>query len=90
MYQIFYHEKVVGEDIPKLDGSSKRFIKEAIETRLTITPEFYGKPLRRSLSGYRKLRVRDYRVIFKIQGSSVKVLMIAHRKVVYSQIARRI
>ena len=90
MYQILYHEKVVREDIPKLDGSSKRIIKEAIEVRLTMAPELYGKPLRRSLFGYRKLRVRDYRIIFKVQGSSVKVLIIAHRKVVYSQIAGRL
>lgn len=35
----------------------------AIETRLIERSDFYGKPLRRSLKGYRKFRLGDYRVV---------------------------
>ncbi|MEW6096323.1 MAG: type II toxin-antitoxin system RelE/ParE family toxin, partial [bacterium] len=40
-------------------------IRKAIEQRLATDPVKYGEPLRRSLQGYRKLRVGDYRVIYK-------------------------
>jgi len=42
-------------------------------------PELYGKPLRRSLKGYRKLRVGDYRVIFRIEKHFIKIFVIQHR-----------
>ena len=89
MYSIFYHEKVVKVDIPRLRGSAQRSIKKAIETRLIAVPELYGKPLRKSLVGYRKLRVGDYRVVFKIQGMEVRILVIAHRKEVYALAEKR-
>ena len=82
-FLISYHEIVVKEDIPKLDVRLKKQIKHAIETRLMTEPELYGKPLRRSLAGYRKLRVGDYRVIFRIQKNLVKILIIGHRSWVY-------
>jgi len=82
-YSIFYHTKVVSEDLQKLDSVWKKKIRNAIEGKLTTSPELYGKPLRRSLSGYRKLRVGDYRVIFKIEKQTVIILIIAHRSVVH-------
>ncbi|MDP3792165.1 MAG: type II toxin-antitoxin system RelE/ParE family toxin [bacterium] len=45
--------------------------------------------MRRSLKGYRKLRVGDYRVIFKIEQKTVKVLIIGHGSVVYDKISKR-
>ena len=50
----------------------------------------YGKPLRRSLKNYRKLRIGDYRVIFKIEIDMVKILVIQHRSAVYSIAERRV
>ena len=66
-----YHEKVEKEDIPRLSREWKERIKETIEKKLTVEPETFGKPLRRSLKGYRKLRVGDYRVIFRIEKEIV-------------------
>jgi mRNA interferase RelE/StbE len=43
----------------KLDEKIKNRIKRAIETRLTIAPQQYCEPLKRTLKGYRKLRVGD-------------------------------
>ena len=90
MFKIFYHYLVVQEDIPKLSAAWKNKIKNAIELRLTTKPDAYGKPLRRSLKNYRKLRVGDYRVIFKIEGKAVKIFVIQHRSVVYKIIQKRI
>jgi mRNA interferase RelE/StbE len=89
-FSILYHELVVEKDIPGLPSAWREKIKRTVESRLTTQPEVYGKPLRRSLKGYRKLRVGDYRVIFKIEGRTVKILVIQHRSVVYRMIQKRI
>lgn len=89
-FALWYHEAVVASDIPDLPQTMRARIKRAIEERLTMHPEHFGKPLRRSLKGYRKLRVGDYRVIFCIEGAMVKIFLIAHRSVVYHMSGWRI
>ena len=89
-FEIFYHTKVVKEDVQNLSLVWRNKIRFAIEEKLTIAPDFYGKPLRRSLKGYRKLRVSDYRVVFRINGNKVYVLAIMHRSVVYKKITKRL
>lgn len=88
-YEILYHEAVVKKDIPPLADSIKEMIKNAIEQKLVTHPDVFGKPLRRSLKNYRKLRVGDYRVIFRIQSKQVKIMIIAHRSFVYRDIFKR-
>ena len=89
-FEIVYHHEVVHEDIPRIGGAWRLKIKSAIEEKLVTHPDVYGKPLRRSLRGYRKLRVGDYRIIFRIDGTRIKVFVIAHRSVVYTLIESRI
>jgi mRNA interferase RelE/StbE len=84
MYEILYSDEVIKEDLPKIGEPWKSKIKKAIELKLMVRPEVYGKPLRRSLKNYRKLRVGDYRVIFRIEEQKVKIFVIQHRSVVYS------
>ena len=88
-YKIFYHHFVVHEDIPKLPKIWRNKIRAAVEKRLTTNPDLYGKPLRRSLKGFYKLRVGDYRVIFRIEKNKVKILAIKHRSVVYDEAKQR-
>ena len=89
MFEVLYHYLVTKEDIPKITSLCKKKIKFAIEERLTTKPDVYGKPLRRSLKGYRKLRVGDYRVIYRIEGESVKIFVIQHRSIVYETTEKR-
>jgi mRNA interferase RelE/StbE len=89
MYKLKYHPDVKKTDLPKIGKKSKSIIKTAIQERLTTRPEVYGKPLQRNLKGYWKLRVGDYRVVFKITGYEVLILAIMHRKKIYSQIKKR-
>lgn len=89
MYTILYHEEVVKKDIPKLSPAWRTKICLAIEAKLMTRPEVYGKPLRRSLKNYRKLRVGDYRVVFRIEVQQVKVFAIQHRSVIYKNISKR-
>ncbi|HVC36423.1 MAG TPA: type II toxin-antitoxin system RelE/ParE family toxin [Candidatus Dormibacteraeota bacterium] len=90
MYQVLYSEQVVKEDFPKLLEPWKSEIKSAIEKKLMTRPEVYSRPLRRSLKGYRKLRVGDYRIMLRIEEDCVKVFVIQHRSTVYETAPKRI
>ena len=85
IYSIRYLEKVTEEDIPKLAASPRELIKSAIEERLRVNPIGFGKPLRYSLKGHRRLRVSDYRVVYRIEDKTKTVIVVAikHRKEVY-------
>lgn len=85
MYEIFYLPEVVRHQIPKLSLPVRNRIKKAIEKKLVINPIVFGKPLRHSLKGLRRLRVDDYRVIYKIDENIDRIIVvnIAHRKEVY-------
>ncbi len=83
-YRIEYLESVVDEDIPKLTRSVRKQVKTAIEKKLASHPVEFGKPLRFSLKGARRLRVGDWRVIYKIEPPDlVLVVKIGHRREVY-------
>ena len=78
------------QDRPKLQKTIKEQIKRAIEKKLTTFPEIFGKPLRNSLQGYRRIRVGDYRVIFRIEKNIVKIFKIEHRSIVYRDLILKI
>ncbi len=84
-YQIRYLDEVVRKDIPSLSTGAKALIKTAIEERLMVDPIGFGKPLRYSLKGHRRLRISDYRVVYRIEQETKTVVIVAikHRKDVY-------
>ena len=88
-FDLIYHHDVKKNDLPKIDKRNRLRIKKAIEDRLTTQPEIYGKPLQRTLKGYWKLRVGDYRVVFKIRRKEILILGIIHRKDVYRLVEKR-
>jgi len=85
IFQVEYHPDVISKDLPRISHDAKQRIRKSIETKLVHAPEEFGEPLRRSLKGFWKLRVGDYRVIFKISGKMIKILRIGHRREVYNQ-----
>jgi mRNA interferase RelE/StbE len=89
-FELKYHPDVKSVDLPLLDAKLRTRIKNAIETRLAIAPHLYGEPLRKTLRGYWKLRVGDYRVVFKVVNEEVWILGIIHRKKVYKAIEKRL
>lgn len=84
-YQVEYLASVVKEDIPTLPKTIKATLKKAIEERLMVDPVGFGKPLRYSLKGHRRLRVADYRVVYRIEPEKHLIIIVAikHRKDVY-------
>ena len=89
-FELRYHPDVKTADIHLLDARLRTRIKNAIESRLATAPHLYGVPLRKTLRGYWKLRVGDYRVVFKIVDEEVWILGIIHRKKVYDAIKKRL
>jgi mRNA interferase RelE/StbE len=90
MYEILYVDEVVHDDLPIILEPWKSDIRKAIELKLMTRPEVYSRPLRRSLKGYRKLKVGDYRIILRIEDNAVKVFIIQHRSVVYETAPKRL
>lgn len=87
IYQIEYLDTVVEEDIPALPKTIRERIKRAIESRLCMDPIGLGRPLRYSFKGHRRIRVGDYRIIYRIDTDNkmVTVVLIKHRKHVYEE-----
>jgi mRNA interferase RelE/StbE len=89
-FRLLYHPDVKKVDLPKIDSRNKKIIQRALEERLSTQPQRYGKPLQRTLKGYWKLRVGNYRVAFRMSGKDIQILGIIHRKAVYGQVEKRI
>ena len=60
-------------------------IRRTINSRLTVDPIAYGKPLRHSLKGRWRLRVGDWRVVYLVNlpRRAVTITAIRHRKDIY-------
>ena len=84
MYVIEYLQSVK-VDFSSISKFNKEQIRKAIEKKLATNPIEFGKPLQYSLKGLRRLRVGDYRIIFKIEEQEKKVLVVkvGHRREVY-------
>lgn len=89
-YRLVYHPEARTKDVPAINQNLRERISRAIETRLTTEPQRYGEPLRRTLKGYWKLRVGDYRVVFKVVRDEVWIYGVIHRRDVYDRIVRRL
>lgn len=83
-YKIQYHPDIK-KDLKKISKSDQKKIRSVIEEKLVKDPVRFGKPLQYSLKGCRRLRVGDYRVIYKVTQSTITVLIvkIGHRREVY-------
>ncbi len=88
-YRLVYHPEVAEDDLPEIPTNIRARIARAIETRLAENPGRYGAPLRGTLKGYWKLRVGDYRVVYRVVGDEVRILAIRHRKNVYQEAPAR-
>lgn len=84
MFEIIYHPDVQ-KDLTHISSEIKQRIRKTIESKLTLAPHEFGETLRRTLKGYWKLRVGDYRVIYKIEGNTVIIFRIGHRREIYER-----
>ena len=90
MFKITYDHRVKG-DVGLLSKTMRKRVELATRTKLIEHPEIHGKPLRHSLSGFRSLRVGDYRILFILRKrKEVFILLITHRKNVYKDVLKRL
>ncbi len=87
-FNILYHHKIK-EDLAHTDASTRRKIIQTIQERLSVNPEKYGKPLRKPMKRYWKLRIGKYRIVYKIARNEVMVLAILPRNKVYKIVKER-
>lgn len=80
----------MSDDLAKLPKNIARRILDAIEGRLATNPHVYGERLRKSLRGFWKIRVGNYRVVYEIVGQQVRVYGVIHRREVYRRVVRRL
>jgi len=80
------YTKEAKKNIERLDPSVRRLIKKAIES-LAVNPE-KGKPLSYELAGLRSLGTSEYRVIYRIKGGELLIIVVAvgHRREIYKKL----
>ena len=76
MWQVEIHPLVWEEDLSRLDAQARVRITKAIRRKLTTHPTEFGKPLSGPLHGYWRLRVGEYRVIYRIEHSRLIVVVV--------------
>ena len=76
MWQIKIHRLVIEEDFKKISKSDRSAILKTIYKKLSVDPEEYSTPLRSELKGFWKLKISHYRVIYKIEKNTIKVLVL--------------
>jgi mRNA interferase RelE/StbE len=83
----------VAEIVRHLSPDVKRGVREAIRS-LLAKPEL-GELLSGELAGFRRVRVRRYRIVYEVRrsGRTVRIHAVGHRRTVYEELveqARRI
>jgi mRNA interferase RelE/StbE len=75
------------DQLKALPKAIQETIGKAIKDRLEVDPVSFGKPLRYSLKGHRRLRVGDYRIVYRINEEEeiVTIVAVDHRKDIYEQ-----
>ena len=87
-YRLFYSETSKNQ-ISKLHPELKSIIRSRLDT---IQEEpFSGKRLERELSGYRSLRAKRFRIIYKLNENAkvIEIHYVGHRRDVYDLFAEK-
>lgn len=72
MWQVKIHRLVLEEDFRKIPEKKRSEILKTIYKKLGSSPEQFGAPLRHK--GLRKLRIGEYRAVYRIEKKVVRVL----------------
>ena len=87
MTWIVEFDDAAAKELRKLDHRIQQEILRYLRERLSTDedPRRFGKPLARELAGLWRYRVRNYRIVCKIEDDRLVVLVVrvAHRKHVY-------
>jgi len=94
MWQVKIHRLIIEEDFKKISQKKRSGILRTIFKKLGTDPERFGAPLRYELQGLRKLRIDDYRVVYRVEKQEIQVLVlkvgIRRDSEVYREMQRRL
>jgi mRNA interferase RelE/StbE len=76
IWRVQLHKLVLSEDLSVFTALEKEAILKAINRKLSLDPEAYGKPLTGEFKGYWRLRVDDCRVIYRIVKDNILVIVV--------------
>lgn len=76
MWTVLLHPLVLSEDLKRLDPPVSRQIVQTLRKRLSTDPKAYGHPLGDEFAGLWRLRVGDYRAVYRIVENRVEVLVL--------------
>lgn len=75
-WSVIYHRNV-DDDFDSIGPSAAKRIIKVIDSKLTTAPLRFGTPLRGNLVNFRKLRIGDFRVVYKTMEKKVIVYVLA-------------
>jgi mRNA interferase RelE/StbE len=75
-YLLRFHPLIFKEDFKHIDRPQQQRLIRTIEKKLTTGPDQYGRPLSGTLHGYWKLKVGEYRVVYRIEKQEVTVYVL--------------
>ena len=76
IWRVQLHRLVLTEDLSVLTPVEQSVILKAVNRKLSLDPEAYGKPLTGEYKGYWRLRVEDHRAVYRIVKDQVLVLVV--------------
>ncbi|RON57010.1 type II toxin-antitoxin system RelE family toxin [Pseudomonas frederiksbergensis] len=77
VWGVIYHPEVQ-KDLDLLGAVAANRILDVIEVRIINgEPDKSGKPLRASLAGCRRIRAGDTRIVYRVDGKAIQVLIVA-------------
>ncbi len=76
MWTIRIHRLIFNEDFKNIPLIQQKHILSTIQKKLSVDPQAYGKSLTGPFTGYWRLRIEDYRVIYRIVKDQVIVSVI--------------
>jgi mRNA interferase RelE/StbE len=86
IWKIEYDPRAL-DDLERLDRTVRREIVHYLDHRIAMAenPRNFGKPLRDDKFGLWRYRVRDYRIICRLQDTHLVVLVVqvGHRSTIY-------
>jgi mRNA-degrading endonuclease RelE of RelBE toxin-antitoxin system len=88
VYRLHYAQACRGQ-IAALHPDLRRIVRSRLDA-LRTTP-FAGKRLERELAGYRSLRARHFRIIYRVDEANgiLEIHYIGHRRDIYETLAAR-
>lgn len=70
----FHHD--VEQDLRQLGSAEAKRVLKVIRERIAEgEPDKIGKPLRGALAGYRRIRTGDVRIVYRINGTEIILIL---------------